>query len=229
MMILDDSEVCRECAAFSAGNGYCASLPAHPFEPVSIEEYVALHPEDRVAGAYLKSREAEVAHWRKRLEEGATLEQVEREVAAGGGLNVHAVTATAATAATAAAPDWKRVLGEPGSVRRVARPDADVDVDVELLERGGGLSFDDVYITPLLDWTMESRNVGRHDGHMANLVVTRNETGLPWVDGWSEGDEALDRLLSAAMNELDRNSPPPPRAGAAAAACNTSNLDPCSE
>ena len=38
---------------------------------------------------------------------------------------------------------------------------------------------------------------------MAALRVTRNETGLPWVDGWSEGDEALEALMSAAMAELD--------------------------
>ncbi len=59
-----------------------ANLPGHAFEeveePVTIEEYVALHPEDRVAGVYLKSREAEVPYWRKRLDEGATLEQVEQ-------------------------------------------------------------------------------------------------------------------------------------------------------
>jgi hypothetical protein len=75
-------------------------------------------------------------------------------------------------------------------------------MDLELTEYGGGPSFDEVYTTPLLDWTFESRNVGRHDGHMANLIVTRNETGLPWVDGWTKGDEALEDLMSAAMAEL---------------------------
>jgi len=114
----------------------------------------------------------------------------------------------------------------------VARPDVALPWDgsapdqewQDQIEYGGGPSFDDVYTTALLDGRFESRNVGRHDGHMAALVVTRNETGLPWVDGWSEGDEALDRLLSAAMNELDQNQPPP-----AAAASNASALDPFSE
>ncbi len=129
--------------------------------------------------------------------------------------------------------EWKQVLGTPATVRHVPRPDLDdlddVDegtdpTDPETLEYGGGPSFDGVYTTPLLDWVFESRNVGRHDGHMANLRVTRNGTGLPWVDGWSEGDEALDRLLSDAMNELDRNPPPP-----AGAATNAFSLDPFSE
>ena len=98
---------------------------------------------------------------------------------------------------------WKRILGEPGLLRRVPRPDTDEGMDPELVEYGGGPSFDEVYTTPLLDWTFESRCVGRHDGHMANLIVTRNETGLPWVDGWTGGDEALEDLMSAAMAELD--------------------------
>jgi len=125
--------------------------------------------------------------------------------------------------------EWKQVLGIPAMVRYVPRPDADEGTDPEMLEYGGGHSFDQVYTTALADWVFESRNVGRHDGHMANLRVTRNETGLPWVDGWSEGDEALDRLLSAAMNELDRNQPPPPTTAAAAAVPNTSAPDPFSE
>ncbi len=94
--------------------------------------------------------------------------------------------------------------GEPASARRVPRPDVDEGTDPELMEYGGGPSFDDVYSTPLLDWTFEWRNVGRHDGHMASLVVTRNETGLPWTDGWTAGDEALEALMSEAMTDLER-------------------------
>ncbi len=105
--------------------------------------------------------------------------------------------------------EWKQVLGTPATVRHVPRPDADTGANSESVEYGGGQSFDDVYTTALVDFVFESRNVGRHDGHMAAVRVTRNETGLPWVDGWTEGDEVLDRLLTAAMTELDRNRPPP--------------------
>jgi hypothetical protein len=209
MIVINDNEVCKECGAYSAGNGWCANLPGHPFTPVTIEEYVESHPEDHVAAAYLKSREAEVAYWRQRLQEGATLEQVEQEVAAAAAAvpersSTSGGAIQGARADTdAASLDWKRALGAPGSSRRVPRPDVDEGADPELLEYGGGPSFDDVYATPLLDWVFESRNVGRHDGHMAATVVTRNETGLPWVDGWTGGDEALDALISAAMTDLD--------------------------
>jgi hypothetical protein len=94
-------------------------------------------------------------------------------------------------------PDWKQVLGTPISGRRVPRPDLPWD------EHGGGPGFDLVYTTPRLDWTFESRNVGRSDGHMASLIVTRNDTGLPWADGWTDGDEALESLMNAAMAELE--------------------------
>ena len=70
--------------------------------PVTIEEYVASHPEDRVAAAYLKIREAEAAYWRGRIAEGASSGQIEQEVGA----------------AAATVLDWKRTLGEPGVVRR---------------------------------------------------------------------------------------------------------------
>jgi hypothetical protein len=207
MIVIDDNAVCRECGAYSAGNGWCANLPGHPFEPVPLEEYVACHPEDRAAAAYLRSREAEVAYWRERLAEGASPEQIEQEVSG---------TATATPAAAAAAiPDWKRALGTPGSARRVLRPDVDEE-DPELVEYGGGPSFDDVYTTALLDWILEWRNVGRSDGHMASLVVTRNETGLSWTDGWTPGDEALEAIISAAMADLDEQLDEPVRPAARA-------------
>jgi hypothetical protein len=60
-----------------------------------------------------------------------------------------------------------------------------------------------VYTTPRLDWTFESRNVGRSDGHMASLIVTRNDTGLPWTDGWTDGDERLEALMNTAMAEME--------------------------
>jgi len=193
MLDMDDSQVCRECAAYSGGNGYCANLPGHPFQGVTVEEYVTLHPDDEAAAAYLRARNEETQ------------------------------SVQGAPGAPRSAAAWKRLLGEPGLLRRVTRPDADEGMDPELREYGGGPSFDEVYTTPLLDWTFESRNVGRHDGHMANLIVTRNETGLPWVDGWTAGDEALEALMSAAMAELDRNRLPPP------ADSNASNFDPFSE
>ena len=159
MLEIDDKRVCRECAAYSGGNGYCANLPGHPFAGVTIEEYAALHPDDETAAAYLRARNEETQ-------------------------SVQGAPGAPRSAA------WKRILGQPGLVRRVPRPDADEGMNPELVEYGGGPSFDEVYTTPLLDWTFESRNVGRHDGHMANLIVTRNETGLPWADGWTKGDEA---------------------------------------
>ena len=94
-------------------------------------------------------------------------------------------------------PDWKQALGTPVSMRRIPRPDLPRD------EWGGGPGFDLVYQTPRLDWTFASRNVGRSDGHMASLVVTRNDTGLPWTDGWTEGDETLEALMNAAMEDLE--------------------------
>ena len=175
MLEIDDKRVCRECAAYSGGNGYCANLPGHPFQGVTIEEYAALHPDDETAAAYLRARNEETQ-------------------------SVQGAPGNPGTPRSAA---WKRVLGEPGLLRRVPRPDVDEGMNPELVEYGGGPSFDEVYTTPLLDWTFESRNVGRHDGHMANLIVTRNETGLPWADGWTAGDEALEDLMSAAMAELD--------------------------
>ena len=108
--------------------------------------------------------------------------------------------------ALASEAEWRRVLGTPATAERVLRPDVD-EADPETIEYGGGQSFDLVYRTPLLDCVFESRNVGRHDGHMANLVVTRNETGLPWIDGWSQGDEALDNLMSQMMDDLDHTLP----------------------
>lgn len=93
---------------------------------------------------------------------------------------------------------WQAVLGTPGTVRFLPRYDLPWD------EWGGGPGFDQKYHTPRLDWTFESRNVSRSDGHMANIVVTRNETGLPWVDGWTEGDGPLDDLMALAMVDLDR-------------------------
>jgi len=92
---------------------------------------------------------------------------------------------------------WKHTLGSPGRVTHLPRPDKGTS------DYGGGPSFDRVYSTPRLDWTFESRNVGRSDGHMARVIVTRNETGLPWKDGWSEGDQALEALITAAMSEMD--------------------------
>ena len=58
-----------------------------------------------------------------------------------------------------------------------------------------------MYTTPRLDWVLQWRNVGRSDGHMLSLIVTRNETGLSWVDGWTRGDEVLEVLMNAAMDE----------------------------
>ncbi len=174
MLEIDDKRVCRECAAYSGGNGYCANLPGHPFEGVTVEEYVALHPDDEAAAAYLRARNEETQ-------------------------SVQGAPGTPGAPRSAA---WKRALGEPGLLRRVPRPDVDEEDPAEV-EYGGGPSFDDVYTTPLLDWTFEWRNVGRSDGHMASLVVTRNDTGLPWVDGWTKGDEALEAIISAAMAELD--------------------------
>ena len=173
MLEIDDKRVCRACAAYSGGNGYCANLPGHPFEGVTVEEYAALHPDDEAAAAYLRARNEETQ------------------------------SVQGAPGAPRSAAAWKRALGEPGLLRRVPRPDADEGMNQELVEYGGGPSFDEVYTTPLLDWVFESRNVGRHDGHMAALRVTRNETGLPWADGWTKGDEALEDLMSAAMAQLD--------------------------
>jgi len=93
---------------------------------------------------------------------------------------------------------WKQVLGEPGSVTM------SVHDETPHCLYGGGPSFDRKYTTPKLDWTLESRNVGRRDGHMARIVVTRNETGLPWNNGWSDGDDDLEAVLSAAMFEIDQ-------------------------
>ena len=95
-------------------------------------------------------------------------------------------------------PDWKDVLGTPGTVKMtVYAPTLDC-------EYGGGPSFDRVYTTPKLDWTFESRNVGQKEGHMARILVTRNETGLVWRDGWTDGDEDLEAIITAAMFELDQ-------------------------
>lgn len=93
---------------------------------------------------------------------------------------------------------WKEVLGEPGAVTRTVH-----DQTPPCLY-GGGPSFDQVYITPKLDWRFESRNVGRRDGHMARIVVTRNETGLAWRNGWTQGDEDLEALITAAMYEINQ-------------------------
>lgn len=92
---------------------------------------------------------------------------------------------------------WKHTLGSPGRMTHLPRPDRGTS------DYGGGPSFDRLYTTPQLDWTFESRNVGRSDGHMARVIVTRNETGLPWKDGWSAGDETLEELITAAMVEID--------------------------
>ncbi len=188
MMDLDDSQVCRQCGAYSGGNGWCANLPGHPFEePVTIAEYVRLHPQDKAAAEYLRSRNEEQQQQAAAAPTVAAPSRMQRD------------------RAEAVAAEWKRVLGEPASARRVPRPDVDEGTDPELMEYGGGPSFDDVYTTALLDWTFEWRNVGRHDGHMASLVVLRNETGLPWTDGWTTGDEALEAVISAAMTDLDRD------------------------
>jgi len=61
MLDLDDRRVCKTCGAYSGGNGYCASLPGHPFEGVTIEAYVTLHPEDRAAAQYLRARNEEAS------------------------------------------------------------------------------------------------------------------------------------------------------------------------
>ena len=92
---------------------------------------------------------------------------------------------------------WKQLLGEPGTVTITVH-----DQTPHCLY-GGGPSFDRVYQTPHLDWRLESRNVGRGDGHMARILVTRNETGLPWRNGWTEGDMALEAVITAAMVEID--------------------------
>ena len=61
MLDLDDRRVCKTCGAYSGGNGWCASLPGHPFEGVTIEAYVTLHPEDTAAAQYLRARNEEAS------------------------------------------------------------------------------------------------------------------------------------------------------------------------
>ena len=95
---------------------------------------------------------------------------------------------------------WKEVIGTPVSVTSVLRPDQDPEGN---LDYGGGPSFDLIYTAPCLEAVFESRNVGRHDGHMCSVRLTCNETGLPWVDGWQDGDEHLRRMLDAMMSETE--------------------------
>jgi len=93
--------------------------------------------------------------------------------------------------------NWKDVLGEPGSVTMTVYP------ALSDTEYGGGPDFDRTYTTPRLQWRLESRNVGQTEGHMARLIVTRNETCLPWTTGWTQEDQALEALVTAAMFEID--------------------------
>ena len=96
---------------------------------------------------------------------------------------------------------WKEVTGGSGTVTMTIHPDHPESPDCAY---GGGPSFERCYTTPRLDWTLESRNVGQKEGHMARIVVTRNETGLLWKDGWQSGDEDLEAVMTAAMFEMDQ-------------------------
>lgn len=71
-------------------------------------------------------------------------------------------------------------------------------------EYGGGPSFERRYTTPKLEWVFKSRNVGQKEGHMARVIVIRNDTGLLWKDGWTDGDEDLEAVITAAMFEIDQ-------------------------
>jgi hypothetical protein len=73
------------------------------------------------------------------------------------------------------------------------------------MDYGGGPSFDDVYATPLLDWTFEWRNVGRHDGTW-RILSSPQRHGPALGRRVDRGDEVLEALIGAAMAALDNQS-----------------------
>ena len=89
--------------------------------------------------------------------------------------------------------NYLEVFGTP--ITAVRTPVPEDGLDVEMVEYGGGPSHDITFTAPNIEFVCQSRNLGRHDGHCVAWVVNRNDTNLPWGDGWQPEDFPLAALM----------------------------------